>query len=212
MLAVSGRSTRTLLFSVVTVVALCTTPQIVRAEDPTMSDEILNALTQTRGLTVAPLSPAQATEQVNFIQSVKDKTAGSLSVDERQKIATVAKTKPSIDVRINFELGSDKIGPAAAQAIKEVAKALANAQLSGNTFVIAGHTDAKGGEAYNQELSERRAEAVKRELTAKYGIPAQAVVSVGYGKTMLKDTADPFSGENRRVQIVNMSDKNVAAR
>jgi hypothetical protein len=33
------------------------------------------------------------------------------------------------------------------------------------------------------------------------------LVTVGYGKTRLKNSADPFSGENRRVQVVNVSDK-----
>ena len=53
--------------------------------------------------------------------------------------------------------------------------------------MVAGHTDAAGGEEYNQELSERRAEAIKRYLTDKYGIKADNLVTVGYGKSKLKD-------------------------
>ena len=102
--------------------------------------------------------------------SLKKKTADSLAPDERQKLATLAKDMPSFDVRINFEYNSDNIGPAAAQAIKDVGKALSNSQLSGNTFIIAGHTDGKGSDDYNQRLSERRAEAVKRYLSEKYKI------------------------------------------
>ena len=106
----------------------------------------------------------------------------------------------------------DKIGPDATKAVNEVGKALSNSKLTGNTFVLAGHTDAKGSDAYNQDLSERRAETVKRYLVETYKIPAENLVAVGYGKTMLKNTSNPFASENRRVQIVNMADKNVANR
>ena len=57
---------------------------------------------------------------------------------------------------------------------------------------------------YNQGLSERRAEAV---LAEKYGIDASNLVTVGYGKTQLKNRAGPFASENRRVQVINDSDK-----
>jgi hypothetical protein len=37
-------------------------------------------------------------------------------------------------------------------------------------------------------------------------------VTVGYGKTKLKNESDPFAGENRRVQVVNMEEKNISER
>jgi outer membrane protein OmpA-like peptidoglycan-associated protein len=70
-----------------------------------------------------------------------------------------------------------------------------------------GSTDAKGSETYNQGLSERRADAVKRFLLEQYGIDAGNLVTVGYGKTHLKNPAEPLSGENRRVQVINATDK-----
>src|SRR4029079_614853 len=71
----------------------------------------------------------------------------------------------------------------------------------------AGHTDAKGSETYNQGLSERRSDAVKRFLAEKYGIETNRLLTVGYGATKLKNSESPLAGENRRVQIVNTSDK-----
>jgi outer membrane protein OmpA-like peptidoglycan-associated protein len=191
------------------VIALSTSGQLVHAEDPSLADEILHALTPNT--TTRSLS-APSPEQTSFVDSLKKKTANSVAPDERQKLATLAKDKPSFDVKINFEFNSDSIGPAAAQAINEVGKALSSPQLSGNTFAIAGHTDGKGSDAYNQDLSERRAEAVKRYLAVTYKIPPGTLVAVGYGKTMLKNTNNPLAAENRRVQIVNMADKNVADR
>ena len=84
--------------------------------------------------------------------------------------------------------------------------------LKGSTFVVAGHTDAAGGEAYNQDLSERRADSIKRYLVDKYGIAATDLVTVGYGKSKLKDPAQPMAEVNRRVQVVNMENKTTASK
>ena len=61
--------------------------------------------------------------------------------------------------------------------------------------LLAGHTDAKGGDAYNKDLSDRRADAVKQFLVTKYGLPAENLIAIGYGKERLKNTADPFAAE-----------------
>jgi outer membrane protein OmpA-like peptidoglycan-associated protein len=88
--------------------------------------------------------------------------------------------------------------------VTALGKALTSDELKGATFVVAGHTDAKGGDSYNQGLSERRAEAVRRFLKDKYGIDSANLVAVGHGKTQLKDSANPLAAENRRVQIINL--------
>ena len=59
----------------------------------------------------------------------------------------------------------------------------------------------------NQELSERRADTIKRYLTEKYGIAGTDLVTVGYGKTKPKDPNAPMDPTNRRVQVVNMDTK-----
>ncbi len=195
--------------------AFSTGVRFAYSEEPSLADEILKALTRqddTRSLSGARTEAPPTPEQTDFVDSLKKKTATSLAPGEREKLAALTKDKPSIDVKINFDFDSDKIGPDAAKAVNEVGKALSNSKLTGNTFVLAGHTDAKGTDAYNQELSERRAETVKRYLVETYKIPAENLVAVGYGKTMLKNTSNPFASENRRVQIVNMADKNVANR
>ena len=72
--------------------------------------------------------------------------------------------------------------------------------------------DAAGGEAYNQDLSERRADSIKRYLIDKYNIAATDLVTVGYGKSKLKDPSQPLAEVNRRVQVVNMQSKTAAAK
>jgi flagellar motor protein MotB len=48
---------------------------------------------------------------------------------------------------------------------------------------------------------------VKRFLAGKYGVEITRLLTVGYGATKLKNSESPLAGENRRVQIVNTSDK-----
>ena len=76
-------------------------------------------------------------------------------------------------------------------------------KLAGDTFLIAGHTDAAGTDSYNQSLSERRAEAVKIFLAQQFKLSSDQLVAIGFGKSQLKNTGNPLAAENRRVQIVN---------
>ena len=96
--------------------------------------------------------------------------------------------------------------------MQALGKALTNPDLKGSTFVVAGHTDAAGSDAYNQDLSERRADSIKRYLTDKFGIAGADLVTVGYGESKLKDSSQPLAEANRRVQVVNMANKTTASR
>jgi len=171
----------------------------VRGE-PTV-DEITRALL-ARGAARAPGDP-KLLEQRRLIEALRGRSARSLTLDERERVATFAEEKPHIDLEINFDFDSSAVGPKALPPLLALGRALSKDEFKGTTFLIDGHTDAKGGEAYNQALSERRAEAVKRVLIEQFNLPADTLIAVGFGKTHLKNPADPFGGENRRVQIVN---------
>lgn len=176
---------------------------------------ILKALTppaRTRSLSIgAPQAPAVPGE-ANFVDSVRNKTSRSLSTGEREKLQVVAATKPNIDLAMEFDYNSDVLKGKAQETADALGRALTSPELRGQTFMIAGHTDAKGGEASNLRLSERRAESVKRYLVATYHIPASTLIGVGYGKQQLKNNSDPFASENRRVQAVNMLQVKTAGR
>lgn len=103
---------------------------------------------------------------------------------------------------ITFEFNSDKLTEQGKTTLNELGSALTSEQLQGYGFDLQGHTDAVGSSEYNLALSKRRAEAVKRYLTAQFQIDASRLKTVGKGETDLKDPAQPASEINRRVQIV----------
>lgn len=129
----------------------------------------------------------------------------SLSSADRAQVAEIAKQKPAIDLEIYFDFNSAAVTPQAEPQLNKLGQALTSSDLTGSVMLLGGHTDAKGGDAYNQSLSQRRAETVKRFLVEHYHIPAENLMAAGYGKKDLKNAADALAPENRRVQIVNMA-------
>ena len=123
---------------------------------------------------------------------------------------TVANAKPdelpTIDLSINFEFNSAKLTPEGAVLVGNLGRALKDQRLAGKRFRIEGHTDGKGSDAYNQALSERRADAVRRELVALHSVDAARLEALGFGKSRLLDALNPESGANRRVRIINLGD------
>jgi len=192
------------------------------AADDVTADQIVRALAPakkaplTRGLSIAPqadpAAAAAAAAEGRLLQNIRGRATRSLSASEREEISAIAKDKPNIDLEITFDYNSADISTKSLPSVQALGKALTNPDLKGSTFVVAGHTDAAGGEAYNQDLSERRADSIKRYLTGKYSIAAADLVTVGYGKSKLKDPANPLAEMNRRVQVVNMANKNTAAK
>jgi OmpA-OmpF porin, OOP family len=71
------------------------------------------------------------------------------------------------------------------------------------TLVIEGHTDSTGSDAYNQELSSRRAEAVRNFLITN-GISSDRVMARGYGEAypVTTNTTEAGRQQNRRVEVV----------
>jgi outer membrane protein OmpA-like peptidoglycan-associated protein len=183
---------------------------VALAAEERSADDIIKALKPqriTRGLTTSPADAARNAQETKFVNSLRNRPTRSLTFAEREQITSIAKKRPSIDLEVNFDYNSDNIGSKAVPQVTALGDALASSDLKGSTFILAGHTDAKGSETYNQGLSERRAEAVKRFLAEKYGIDASNLVTVGYGKAQLKNPSGPFASENRRVQVINASDK-----
>jgi outer membrane protein OmpA-like peptidoglycan-associated protein len=215
----SGRRNLTAILSLLTIAALSI--GVARAADDVTEDQIIRALAPakkpvTRGLSMGPQTqtpdPVATAAEGRFVQTIRNRPTRSLSAAEREEIATIVKDKPKIDLEINFDYNSANISAKSLSSVQALGRALSNPDLKGSTFVVAGHTDAAGGDAYNQDLSERRADSIKHYLVDKFGIAGADLVTVGYGKTKLKDPANPLAEVNRRVQVVNMDNKATASK
>ena len=207
-----GRSGRKPTYTaIVGSLALILTAGLAGAQDQPSASQIIKSLTPpprsvTRGLSAGPADTAAKAKEKAFIDSIRARKTRSLSSVELDRLATITEEKPNIDLEIRFEFNSDRISQSALPTVEALGKALTDPSLNGNTFILAGHADATGATDYNQDLSERRAEAVKQYLVENYRIPETNLVAVGYGETHLKNPNDPVAAENRRVAVVNMDD------
>jgi outer membrane protein OmpA-like peptidoglycan-associated protein len=128
----------------------------------------------------------------------------SLTSEPRRYDVTTFQSDPTIDLReIYFEFNSAAITESAGPQMRELGAALKDPRLNDSRISISGHTDGVGGLSFNQALSERRAAAVKRYLVDNFGISPERLHTAGYGKLRLKNKADVYAPENRRVEIIN---------
>jgi outer membrane protein OmpA-like peptidoglycan-associated protein len=111
----------------------------------------------------------------------------------------------SVNLYVNFDYNSADLTSDARITLDQLGTALRDPRLAAFSFVIAGHTDAKGSVDFNQKLSERRAEAVRNYMISQFGIAAERLTAKGYGKSQLLDPDHPEDGVNRRVQVINTS-------
>lgn len=66
---------------------------------------------------------------------------------------------------------------------------------------LAGHTSAEGDAAFNQKLSEARAQEAVKFMIEHEGIAAGRLEAIGYGSSQLKNTDNPMAPENRRTEF-----------
>ena len=117
----------------------------------------------------------------------------------------IAQPLPSIDLEVHFDYKSAVIAPQATNLLATLGRALADDRLAGQMFLIAGHTDARGGDAYNIKLSQARAEAVRAFLIQNFAIAPERLRAEGHGFRRLKNPGNPSASENRRVQVTNIT-------
>lgn len=181
---------------------------VAAADETESTSALINALKKkkfkVRGVNVGKqASPGQS----DFIKSLKNRKLRAISVEERTQVAKIVKDSkaPSVDLEIQFAYNSATIQPKSVPLLIRLGKALGSADLEGATFLVAGHTDAKGSNSYNQTLSERRAAAVRNFLAKSFKLDDSTLIAIGFGEEQLKLPGNPHSGENRRVQIVNLA-------
>ena len=143
-----------------------------------------------------------------FLKKGEPKPAPAPVVQEEVKAPAaeapkVVVTEPvSIKMDILFDTGKSVVKPKYHNEIKKVADFMK--QHPDAKMEIQGHTDNVGGAAYNQKLSQARADSVMKYLTTKFGIAKDRLTAVGYGETkpIASNATKAGKQQNRRVQAV----------
>jgi outer membrane protein OmpA-like peptidoglycan-associated protein len=134
---------------------------------------------------------------------VEDAAASPATLAARpaDTVPPAAGSADAVGFRINFALDSALI-PAAYEGYIDRVGALMQ-QEPALALRVEGHTDARGSDHYNDELSERRAIAVARHLVLRHGIEPERLRIAGKGKSepLMEDRYDP---RNRRVQFLRV--------
>ena len=104
-----------------------------------------------------------------------------------------------VELDVKFDFDKSVVKPNSYADVQNLADFMK--QYPQTTTVVEGHTDSVGPDAYNQKLSQRRADAVKQVLV-KDGIDAGRVSSVGYGESrpVADNATDAGRAVNRRVE------------
>lgn len=133
----------------------------------------------------------------NEIDACLDTSFGA-KVDSTGCYIMITETK-EMNLRVGFELGSSRLTPDSYTEIEPVAQFMREYPMT--NVHIEGHTDDTGSTAYNQRLSQQRAEAVARALSEQYDIDTSRVTATGYGESrpIVPNTSDDNRAQNRRV-------------
>ncbi len=189
------------LFTLLLVSAFVGAPlQAAFAEEVMTPEEIEQALkpkAKTRSL--KPVANTGSKQELDDILS------RSIGIVERKKIVEITEKveAPHLDFAITFGYDSADIEQNSYATLDSLAGALKSSGLSGSSFLVNGHTDAKGSDTYNDDLSQRRADAVVAYLVSRHEIEPVRLKAIGFGESNLKDVDDGESAANRRVEIIN---------
>jgi outer membrane protein OmpA-like peptidoglycan-associated protein len=134
------------------------------------------------------------------------RTRGIAPVQSQPAPTSGTTGKNSIALNVFFEFNSDKVLQNYYADLDKLGKVLTAPQYSAYRVQIEGHTDSLGSDSYNQRLSERRAQSVKRYLVQHFPIPSDRLVVRGFGKGKPIASNDTPEGrdKNRRVEVVNL--------
>jgi len=150
----------------------------------------------------APVAAAEADSDGDGVPDSRDacpNTPRNYAVDARG-CPIMLEEVARITLNVQFDFDQAVVKPEYFDDIRRVADFLAE-----NENVVAtleGHTDSTGDDAYNQQLSERRAAAVRQVLVERFNISPARISSVGYGESRPVTTNATSEGRaaNRRVE------------
>jgi outer membrane protein OmpA-like peptidoglycan-associated protein len=183
--------------------------EAIGAQSP---EEIIRQLAP-RGLphmgTSAPAGPNPAISPANAPSALPAPVSSEHNSRPTEPVGSnsppVPAAHPSVTLRtITFEFGSARLEPGSIEQLRNLGIALNQLTTAEAKLLIEGHTDKKGTRAYNDELSKRRADAVKDYLVKEMGVTADRLETIGKGFSEPANPKNPYAPENRRVVVVNI--------
>ncbi len=147
-----------------------------------------------------PVAPSADQPQPVMFAQASIPAAAVASAAAAIQTSPAAQISQPFAISVPFAFNSAKLAPDAFEALDNIAEGIKLVQLPGD-LIIEGHTDSKGGDAYNLKLSVRRAAAVKRYFAQHHKIAANKLKAVGKGRAEPLNGKDPLAPENRRVQF-----------
>lgn len=151
-----------------------------------------------------------ATMSAQELQLQQEKQAREEAERELAALREVAQVKEdqedlviTLSGEVLFESGKDALLPTAQRKLETVAEVLKRKEVAQKQFAVVGHTDDQGNDDFNQDLSRRRAEAVRAFLVT-HGMQADHIVAIGRGESQPVASNDNPEGRanNRRVEII----------
>ncbi|QEP42483.1 OmpA family protein [Ectothiorhodospiraceae bacterium BW-2] len=125
---------------------------------------------------------------------------------QNQSMPATEEPSGRVNLRIEFDTNAATLRPGSIKLLDELAAALNHPKLRQSRIEIIGHTDSRGRESYNQQLSERRAASVERYLSEQRHIEATRLQSSGRGESqpLAPNTSPAGRQQNRRVEITRL--------
>jgi OOP family OmpA-OmpF porin len=107
-----------------------------------------------------------------------------------------------LDAATTFAFDSAALSEAGQDEVRKIAEQIRRYEADISSVTVAGHTDSTGEDAYNEQLSARRAEAVKKLLVSE-GVDPEKVKTVGFGesKPIASNATREGRAENRRIDL-----------
>jgi outer membrane protein OmpA-like peptidoglycan-associated protein len=173
------------------------------------ADQLSAELAKTRGEVESSKRELQTGREQLAVERTARVQAEQRAKDAMSKLAEVASVRDvpqrgtviTLSGSVLFATGQSTLLPIAQEKLSQVATALR--EQSDQSITIEGYTDNVGADDKNQELSLRRAQAVRDYLVAQ-GVPAERVQAVGRGEgsPVAPNTTPEGRANNRRVEIV----------
>ncbi len=191
-----------IIFVFLSAVFLCAQAHAGEYQFETTSEGIVDALTRpapdqtvrTRSLT---RSFSSGTRAIKVVRKEKGQTM------EETVIVSEGPAPQSVNLKIEFDSNSYAIRTDSFRLLNELGKALSSDGIKGKTFILKGHTDSDGEDAYNLTLSLNRALSVQNYLLGNFEIEPGRIRVAGYGEGMplVGNTSAGNKQLNRRVEV-----------